>query len=80
MNIENNIKAWYKSNYPEDNLGNEINNDATFVGFNEDINIMNAYHYIGVFDSLVRERIFAEISERIKIPYEVIYKKWLSLP
>jgi hypothetical protein len=80
MNIENNIKAWYKSKYPEDNLGNEINNDATFVGFNEDINIMNAYHYIGVFDSFIRERVFAEISERTKIPYEVLYKKWLSLP
>ena len=73
------IKDWYVEKYPTDDLGPNINSDITFddilvsLDTHEDV-----YETIGVGDSIVRERIFAEISERQGIPYDEIYDKWLD--
>lgn len=70
------IKQWYQSTFPEDNLGLEINSEATFEALW--YNIPNAYEYLRVNDSLIRERIFSELSKRMNVPYETIYKQWID--
>lgn len=73
------IKKWYTKTYPTDDLGEELDEDATF----EDVwtavnNGTNVYSVFGVGDSLVRERIFDELSKIYGVDYEFIYKKWLK--
>ena len=57
------LKKFYLRNYPTDELGAEINGESTFDGLiqillkNDDV-----YEYIGVEDSLVRERLFQRLS------------------
>ena len=75
------VKKFYIEKYPDDELGVEIRDDITFedvynklkAGEGEDI-----YDFIGVWDSLVRERIFGELSERLDVDYDVIYDLWLG--
>lgn len=75
------VKLWYLRRYPEDDLGKEINEKATFdsvwktLRANRDI-----YHYLQVFDSIVRERVFIELAYRLKVPYDVVYLTWLNDP
>lgn len=74
-----NVKQWYVSKYPQDELGKRINESITFadvllgIAQGED-----AYYIIGVSDSLIRERIFAEIAERMGCEYEIVYNIWLN--
>ena len=70
-----NIKQWYLSTYKEDKeLGNQISESATFEGL--ELNIPNVYDYINVLDSIVRERVFSELAERIGATYEYVYNEW----
>jgi len=71
------IKLWYILTFPKDELGDEISPSATFTGAQK--NLGSIYEYIGVHDSVVRERIFSELSERMGVSYEEIYNKWLNL-
>jgi hypothetical protein len=77
QNKMDNIKTWYTSNYPDDTVGDEINNKAEFSELEH--NLDNVYEYIGVHDSIIRERIFEELSCRLNKPYDDIYDKWLAL-
>jgi len=71
-----NIKNYYLSAFPSDNLGEEINANATFDGlFN---NITEPYSYIGVEDSIVRERVFDKLATINGVPYSDIYNLWIS--
>jgi len=72
-----NIKLWYLSEFPDDELGAEINPSATFKGAKK--NLGRIYEYIGVHDSVVRERVFNELSERMGVRYKEIYDQWLNL-
>ena len=73
------IKQFYLETYPTDDMGNDIKNDATFVGLvtqlfgNGDV-----YDYIGVYDSLVRERLFTELAKQLKTSYDYVYNLWLN--
>lgn len=73
------VKDWYIDKYTTDNLGNEITDGLTFDGVysalkrGDDI-----YKVIGVNDSIVRERIFYELSRRRNVDYDVIYDMWLD--
>jgi hypothetical protein len=72
-----NIKQFYTEEYPTDDLGYEINTQATFEGlFNKLDRYKDIYEYIGVSDSLVRERIFARLSEVMGVNYDYIYSQW----
>ncbi len=74
-----NIKDYYTNKYPTDELGVEINEKATFNGLYKVLdNEGDVYHYIGVQDSLVRERLFEKLSELMGVDYDVIYQKWLA--
>ena len=74
------IGTWYRKVFPADDLGAEIRPSATFF---------DVYHYcqnnalgnsvydiLGVRDSIVRERVFLEIAEIKKMPYEELYDAW----
>jgi hypothetical protein len=64
------IKDWYKKNYKTDELGDEINPNVTFDDLFEGIlNGSDIYSLIGVYDSVVRERLFSKLS-KIKGRYE----------
>lgn len=75
----NNIKEYYTTNFPTDELGPEINPQATFDGL---VIVLNnygetVYQYLGVDDSLMRERLFWELSQLTSTPYDDIYYLWL---
>ena len=71
-----NIKNWYKSEFTTDELGEEINPNATFEELKN--NLPNVYDYLKVGDSIIRERVFSELAERMNVDYDVIYTKWLG--
>lgn len=73
------IKEFYLKEYPTDELGLELNETVTFaelvvILFTD----LDVYDYIGVGDSLVRERLFAELAAQIGEPYEWVYDLWLT--
>ena len=73
------IKEFYMNEYPTDELGEELNEKATFDGLlNTLLYSRNVYEYIGVGDSLVRERLFEKAAERINKPYEYVYNLWIN--
>ena len=65
--------------FPEDSIGKEIKEGITFLGLR---NILygdyDVYDYIGVGDSLVRERLFEQLSKDIGQDYGFVYDLWLS--
>ena len=78
MNI--NVKNWYTSNFPLDEMGLELNSDLTFrhllttLRSGEDF-----YEAIGVGDSLIRERLFSKLSSIMDVDYKFIYDLWLNI-
>lgn len=82
MNELTNIKDWYLNEFPDDELGNELNDEATFLGLFETLDARkNVYTYLfgdpmgG--DSLIRERVFEKLAEIMEVPYEEVYEQWL---
>ena len=73
-----NIREYYLANFPTDELGTEINPHASWGGL---IDVLNnhgdVYQYIGVGDSMIRERLFWGLSQITATPYNEIYAKWL---
>jgi hypothetical protein len=72
----NNIKLYYTNQFPSDELGLEINPQATFLGLIG--NIGDVYEYIGVVDSIVRERLFERIAEIMECTYDEVYNLWMG--
>ena len=73
------IKEFYLNNYPTDELGVEINEKATFVGLvTELFGGHDIYEYIGVDDSIIRERCFEELAKQLNKPYDYVYNLWLN--
>ena len=74
------IKQFYLETYPTDDMGKDIKDDATFVGLVTQLfGDGDVYDYLGVYDSLIRERLFSELAKQLKISYEIIYNLWLKL-
>lgn len=72
------IKEYYLSNYPTDELGNEIDTNATFKGLFHILDTYeDVYKYIGIADSLMRERIFEKLANEMGVNYNEIYNQWL---
>lgn len=75
-----NVRDWYMATFPTDDLGGDIYPDFTFS--KAMLQLVNHpgedfYDYIGVGDSLIRERIFAEAADILGCDYDVIYNAWL---
>lgn len=74
------IKEFYLESFPDDELGQDINPEATFEGLFETLDrYRDAYDYIGVGDSLVRERCFEKLAELMQCDYSIIYDQWLAV-
>ena len=73
------IKEFYLENYPSDELGNEINENASFVGLLWTLHSKrDVYPLLGITDSVVRERVFEELSKQLRLSYTTIYEMWLK--
>ena len=71
------MREFYLENYPTDDLGVEIKSNTTFYGLFDCLWSGNdVYKYIGVADSLVRERLFQELANRLQRPYGEVYVLW----
>jgi hypothetical protein len=73
------IKKFYLNEYPTDELGIELNDNITFAGLvTELFGGHDVYEYIGVHDSLVRERLFSELAKQLNTSYDYVYNLWLN--
>jgi hypothetical protein len=74
-----NVREFYVSKYPTDDMGDGINPQATFDGLVHALsNCQDVYEYLYVYDSIIRERLFEKLSLILNCEYEVIYQQWLS--
>lgn len=73
------IKEFYLETYPSDELGLELNETPTFPGLlNQLIVGGDVYRYIGVSDSVIRERLFERLAEELNTSYDYVYNLWLK--
>ena len=73
------IREFYLKNYPTDDLGLELNETPTFAGLlNQLIVSGDVYRYIGVGDSIIRERVFERLAEELGVSYDYVYNLWLK--
>ena len=76
--LKTNIRDAYQKMYLDDELGLELN-DVTFEDLFDTLdNYGSVYKLIGVYDSLVRERLFIMLAEIMIVSYDYIYEQWLS--
>jgi hypothetical protein len=73
-----NIRNYYVNEFPSDDLGVEINKEANFESLWIAIRGDMVYEYIGVSDSVIRERLFEKFSELTGHTYDYIYQEWLN--
>ena len=72
------IKQWYCEQYPEDEMGEEINPEITFEDLFDVLdNYQDVYEALGVDDSTIRERVFCRLATIMGVEYEYIYEQWL---
>ena len=73
------IREFYLETYPTDDLGLELNETPTFAGLlNQLIVGGDVYRYIGVADSVIRERLFERLAEELNVKYDYVYNLWLK--
>ena len=74
------VNDWYCEVYFTDELGKEIPRSLTFHEVYEGLkNKIDIYQMLGpAADSLIRERIFKELSVRQGVEYDTIYDLWLD--
>ena len=76
------VRDFYVRTYPDDDLGYELDPDATFQdiwdSFEDPEGGARLYDLIGVGDSLVRERLFEHLSDCLDCDYDVVYEAWLN--
>jgi hypothetical protein len=73
------IRDWYVEQYPEDTLGQEIRGDANFLGLKHALESGDdVYEFLGVGDSLVRDRVFEKASRIWGVSYDRVYDMWLD--
>lgn len=73
------VKEWYFSVFPLDDLGQYIKNNITFEDVYNNLTLGDAlYDYVGIADSIVRERVFEQLSIIKGVDYSEIYNKWIG--
>lgn len=74
------IKEWYTKEYASDDLGEELNENITFMDLFETLDRhKDVYELIGVSDSIVRERLFEKLAEIMEVDYDYIYEQWIGV-
>lgn len=77
--MNQNIREYYMSKHPDDELGQQICEWITFGQFIGGMMIGNCpYEMLEVSDSLVRERVFEGCAEVLVVPYHVIFRMWMD--
>lgn len=78
--LEDSVATWYIGDNPDDELGDDIPKDLTFGQVYDALKDgTEIYSVIGANDSIVRERVFSELSKILKVPYDDIYDLWLGV-
>ena len=74
------IKAWYIKSFPDDEAGQEIDDNITFEEAYHAMKMGdNFYDTVGEhIDTIIRERIFTEMSYLFRVSYDDIYKLWIE--
>jgi len=80
VNKNSKVGEWYRKAYPQDDLGDQIDDKVTFQQVIDCIEDDPGafYSLIGVGDSVVRERIFTAVAGLIHKPYDAVYRRWLD--
>lgn len=76
LGLYDSVRKWYMKAYPSDELGQELTG-VTFKGVINSLPKGKFYKTMGPADSIIRERIFEEISKRTHTSYEDVYTAWL---
>ena len=72
------IKNWYLTVYSDDSMGLEIKENITFEElFHVLDRYQDVYEFLGVNDSVIRERVFTKLAEVMEVNYGYIYEQWL---
>lgn len=72
------VREWYMATYPDDQLGMKLDVNITFDKALGAVSTGNDFYTaLGVDDSLVRERVFEEMSRRYGFTYDEVYDSWL---
>lgn len=74
------ISQWYKECYPTDDWGYDgMNKAITFQDAFECLQVgFDFYTFLGVSDSIVRERVFDALATLMGCSYDHIYYQWLN--
>jgi len=73
------LREFYLETYSDDELGLDINGESTFEGLLKVLSKDgNLYEYIGVSDSLIRERLFERLANEIGVDYDWVYNLWVG--
>ena len=72
------IRDWYIKEYPADEIGAEIDENATFRDLFYALDCYkDVCEIIGVEDSIIRERVFARPAYIMDVDYKYIYEQCL---
>jgi hypothetical protein len=72
------IRKWYIENFPTDDLGKELHGGTTFKGLFSDMDAyQDVYNTLGVYDSVIRERVFVKLAEIMEVDYDYVYEQFL---
>ena len=73
------VRDWYQTRWESDDLGLEINPGITFQDlFDAMQRGVDVYAFLGVGDSIVRERVFDALATMMECSYDHIYYQWLN--
>ena len=76
---DNLVRDWFMRNYPDDQLGEEIDPDLTFDDALRAVARGDGfYDALGVGDSIVRNLVFEELAVRYDVNYGDVYEAWLN--
>lgn len=78
--LESGIRDWYSHEFPDDPEGGRIDPQTTFREAVESFPMGDGHDFYavtGVVDSIVRGRVFEELSSRLDCEYSDIYDAWL---
>lgn len=73
------VRGWYEARFPDDPCAASIAPGLTFGEALDAVPLGSAfYDVLGAGDSLVRERVFEELSKRSGLAYDELYESWLN--
>ena len=77
--LNTSVRDWYCKTYPDDDLGKSILSNMTFWDLVAALNAgLDVYKFLGVADSVVRERVFARIAKLAVCDYDDVYDTWMA--